>query len=257
MFLPYNIRMNKLLYSRNWLFLSKKDQKLLSTKKILLCGSGLGSFIAELLIRTGFTDITIADGDTVCLSNLNRQNYTIKDINQKKTKKLRLILKSINKRAKITAISKYLNATDLKKLIPKHDYVINTIDFDSDAFISCSNLCRKFKKTELFPTNLGFGGSVLILDKDCPTFEEYFKETDRLILKNKILNHLLEKAPDYMKKAFKIYKIKKNEFEPQLGISSFITAALVVSNLVKISKKTKTKTFPKCIVADFWKDYKS
>jgi sulfur carrier protein ThiS adenylyltransferase len=64
---------------------------------------GLGSNVAMLLVRTGFTRLTIIDKDAVDASNLNRQHYTLADIGKPKASCLKAALLSINPDTKITA----------------------------------------------------------------------------------------------------------------------------------------------------------
>ena len=233
------------LYSRNWLFISKKQQKKLKTTKILICGTGLGSVIAEVLLRTGIQNITIADGDCVELSNLNRQNFITKDIKINKAVALQKRLNEICPSAKITVVSKFLNKNDLVQLIPTSDIVVNTIDFDSSAFIECNNLCHKYKKHELFPTNLGFGGSVIFSPPKSQKIGDFFHEKNKNLLKMKIISHVLSKCSPKMKTWLKKYKSSNIAYDPQLGISSFVTAALLATIVVRIITKDKTlKQFP-------------
>ena len=61
-------------YSRNIPAVSAEDMETLRQSRILVAGcGGLGGFIIEYLARIGVGSLTVADGDTFCLSNLNRQ----------------------------------------------------------------------------------------------------------------------------------------------------------------------------------------
>lgn len=88
-------------YSRNRLYITEQEQEKIKNTPILLAGSGIGSNIAECALRFGFENITIVDGDTVELSNLNRQNYTEKNISEYKAEALYNRLKAINPIANI------------------------------------------------------------------------------------------------------------------------------------------------------------
>lgn len=238
------------LYSRNWLFIDHHAQKKLSGLRVLVCGSGLGSYIAEALLRTGVQNITVADGDKVELSNLNRQNYTSDEIGTNKAISLGARLRAIAGSANIEIIPKFLVTSDLNELIPKHDIVINTIDFDHPAFLTCSELCREKGVLELFPSNLGFGGSVIALNPRCATFRSYFKETDIATLKMGIIRHLLSDSPEYMKIALRKYVRSNMPYDPQLAISSFLTAALTAVIVVKLAKGEQIKMFPSFYYVD-------
>ena len=79
-----NIITMDIRYSRNRIYVTKEEQKIIKNYPIILAGSGIGSVIAECALRLGFENITIIDGDQVELSNLNRQNYTEDDISTDK-----------------------------------------------------------------------------------------------------------------------------------------------------------------------------
>lgn len=88
-------------YERNLYYVTAQEQEALKRTKIFLGGAGIGSYIAEAILRVGIENITIADGDKVELSNLNRQNYTSKDIGHYKAEVLSRRLLDINPNANI------------------------------------------------------------------------------------------------------------------------------------------------------------
>lgn len=57
------------------------------------------------------------DGDDVELSNLNRQNYVIKDINKPKVKQLYDRLKRINPSANIKVVTEFITEENLKDIL--------------------------------------------------------------------------------------------------------------------------------------------
>lgn len=233
-------------FSRNWLFIDKPVQDLLQKARVLVVGLGIGSYLSELLVRTGFSQLCLVDGDTVDLSNLNRQNYTAADVGEAKTKACLNRLKSINPKLNLKVVAEFADSSSLPDLIKECDYVINTIDFDAPIFTECTRLAVEFGKVELFPINLGFGGAVFIFDKDSSNFEKYFTGTsplkdqilDYIFSQSKISNELLAKVKQYYS--------RYNEFgyDPQLGVSSFLTSALLTANLVKLVAGETVKTFP-------------
>lgn len=241
--------MYKEFVSRNWLFIDKKEQLRIKNTRILVAGVGMGSFIAELLVRSGFEDIIIADGDTVSLSNLNRQNYTTENIGKNKARSLAKRLRLINKNVKLEVCEFYLKPNDLKEKIKKVDVVINTIDFDSKAFLSCHNLCKKYNKIEFFPINLGFGAAVCVNDKDSIPFQDFFRTKDSVKMKYQIIEESLKYMnsnslflDEYSKYKKKVLQ-NKVEYDPQMGISSFVASSIVVSLIIK-NHFNKLKTFP-------------
>jgi tRNA A37 threonylcarbamoyladenosine dehydratase len=242
------------LYSRNWLFIDATTQGKLGRVKILLCGSGLGSYVAELLLRTGIINMTVADGDRVELSNLNRQAYTTTEIGINKAEALCSRLRQINPSANITCLPVFLTAAHLRELIPTVDIVINTIDFDSEAFVECNSLCRTEGKIELLPVNLGFGGALIMGNDISPTFEHYFGTSKRDELKDCILEHLFDSATKEMKALFEEYKTNPKSYDPQLGVASFVNSAMVASTIAKTIMGLPVKTFPNFYMYDLFED---
>ena len=92
--------------------------------------TGVGSWCAESLIRTGITQLTMVDCDRVCITNVNRQLMaTSKNIGQVKTDALKERLLDINPDAQITAIQKKYseeNATEFD--LHTYDVIIDAID---------------------------------------------------------------------------------------------------------------------------------
>ncbi len=239
-------------YSRNLFFISTEIQKELATKTLLICGSGMGSLIAEMAIRTGFQKIIIADGDQVDLSNLNRQNFTNINIGENKAFALKERLLKINPQLEIECIEKYLIYDDLKLLISKSDFIINTIDFDSDAFLDCHKLCVKKKKIELFPINLGFGGGLIITQEGSPSWSNYFQTVNSGKLKGHLLNHIFKNGEfsQYSKGKFLEYQQRSFEHDPQMATATLSCSNLVLTALVQLCAGLQVKKFPEIIIHD-------
>lgn len=105
------------------------DVKKLSKYKMLIVGvGGVGSAAFEVLVRSGCTNITIADYDAYEESNLNRQlASSINTIGQKKVDVLEKYAKSINKNIIINKIDKYIdNSFEINK--GDYDYIIDACD---------------------------------------------------------------------------------------------------------------------------------
>jgi tRNA A37 threonylcarbamoyladenosine dehydratase len=60
--------------SRTELIVGRKNLERLKNAHVIVIGmGGVGSFAAEFICRAGVGEMTIVDGDTVDLSNCNRQ----------------------------------------------------------------------------------------------------------------------------------------------------------------------------------------
>lgn len=93
------------------IYLTDQDLKKIRRAWILIIGcGGLGSNIANMLIRTGFLNIVIVDFDVVELKNLNRQQFLPWDIGKKKVYILRRNLLKINKDANIIAVDEKIDS---------------------------------------------------------------------------------------------------------------------------------------------------
>lgn len=112
-----------------WLLDDKLDK--LKDKVILIIGlGGVGSYCLETLARTYFKKLIIVDGDTVDISNLNRQLMTnINNIGCYKTDVFEERIKKINPECEITKITEFITKSNLNLLFEQNpDYIIDCCD---------------------------------------------------------------------------------------------------------------------------------
>lgn len=98
---------------------------------ILIIGlGGVGSFAAEFLARAGVGHMTIVDGDTVDLSNTNRQLPAMHStVGKLKTEIMADRMRDINPDLALQVHSEFLTPKSVKELISKDfDYVFDCID---------------------------------------------------------------------------------------------------------------------------------
>lgn len=118
-------------FIRTELLLGEENIEKLLTKHVLIFGvGGVGSFVCEALARTGIKNFTIVDGDTVDISNLNRQLIaTNKTIGKYKVDVMKERILDINKDASITTIKDFLLPSSLdNNLFKSCDYIVDCID---------------------------------------------------------------------------------------------------------------------------------
>lgn len=99
--------------------------------KILLVGiGGVGGFTLECLVRSGFENITIIDGDTIDKSNLNRQIITNKNnIDKIKVEEASIRYLSINNNLNLKIINIFLTKENFNEYINEpYDYIIDACD---------------------------------------------------------------------------------------------------------------------------------
>lgn len=94
----------------------------------ILGAGGLGSNCAAHLVRSGFSNLVLADMDTVEASNLNRQHFTLAQIGRPKVLALRENLLAINPAARIEVHRLRLDAGNMPVLFAACDAVVEAVD---------------------------------------------------------------------------------------------------------------------------------
>ena len=105
-------------------------QSLNSTSVIIFGLGGVGSWVADSLIRSGIQRLTLVDSDTVCITNVNRQlQATTKNVGQSKVDELRKRLLELNPKATIETHLEVYEPGDADKFkLGQYDFVIDAID---------------------------------------------------------------------------------------------------------------------------------
>ncbi len=123
--------MNPNWLERTELLINAKGIQKLQKSTILIIGlGGVGSFAAEFLVRAGIGNLTIVDGDTIDVTNINRQlpalHSTIKKL---KVDVVAERLLDINPLLNLKKIPKFLAPQDAYDIVDKkYDYVLDCID---------------------------------------------------------------------------------------------------------------------------------
>lgn len=118
------------MYDRVINLIGPDNFDILSKKKILLVGvGGVGGFVFEALIRSGIKNITVYDGDTVEITNLNRQLVANLDtIGKYKSDIAVSKAKKINDDINVSGYNKFLDASNINDLDKDYDYIIDACD---------------------------------------------------------------------------------------------------------------------------------
>lgn len=105
-------------------------EKLRKINVLIIGLGGVGSFAAEFLVRAGVGKLTIADGDTVDLTNVNRQLPALHStVGQSKAALMGARLKDINPELELTVKESFYTPEFVKTLVLKEfDYVFDCID---------------------------------------------------------------------------------------------------------------------------------
>lgn len=99
--------------------------------KVLLFGvGGVGGYAAEALVRCGLGNLVVTDGDTVALSNLNRQIVALSStVGRYKAEVFAERAKEIDPEATVIANCTFFNAETADSFdFSAYDYVIDAVD---------------------------------------------------------------------------------------------------------------------------------
>lgn len=117
--------------SRTRLLLGEEGVRRLASARVLVAGvGGVGGYAAEILARTGVGHLTLADADTVSVSNLNRQLIAlIPDIGRSKTELFANRFREINPEIDVTTTDRFISADNVAELLDEgFDFVVDAID---------------------------------------------------------------------------------------------------------------------------------
>ena len=167
-------------YSRNILLKEigiKGQQKLLSSKVLVIGAGGLGSSAIMYLAAAGVGTIGIADKDKVELSNLNRQIiHNINSIGKNKTESAKNTIKNLNPDIQINIHNGFISSDSIKKLISEYDFIIDATDNFETKFL-INDTCVINKKPFSHAGVVGFQGQLMtyVPNKSC-CYRCVFKE---------------------------------------------------------------------------------
>lgn len=219
---------------RTELLIGSENVDKLSKASVLLFGvGGVGSYCAEALARAGVGKITLFDGDTVNLSNINRQLIALhSNIGKYKCDAARERILDINPDAEVNVFNEFYTRENADILdFSKYNYVADAIDMVSSKLIIIEKAHRanvpvisamgagnrldpaKFTVTDLFDT------------KDCPLAR---------VMRREVRKMGIDKLPVVFstETAFKKY----NNTEKIIGSISFAPASaglVMASEIIK------------------------
>ena len=116
---------------RTLLLIGSQQVDSLNGKHVLIVGlGGVGAYAAEQICRAGVGELTIADGDLIHETNINRQLVALhSSIGRPKSEYLAERLLDINPNLKLHVVQRYLRDDDMKTVLAQpYDYVVDAID---------------------------------------------------------------------------------------------------------------------------------
>ncbi len=122
---------------QNWLertslLLGNEKLEILRNANVLIVGlGGVGAYAAEMVARAGVGRMTIADADTVSLTNINRQLIALHStIGKSKADLMAERLRDINPEIELSVVNRFIKDDETDALLDSgtFDYVVDAID---------------------------------------------------------------------------------------------------------------------------------
>ncbi|MEG1589774.1 tRNA threonylcarbamoyladenosine dehydratase [Chryseobacterium sp.] len=124
--------MDKVWLERTELLIKEEGVEKLNKAAVLVVGlGGVGSFAAEFLARAGVGKMTIVDGDTVDITNINRQLPALHStVGKHKVDVVAERLMDINPNLELVKVNEFLNPERMAEILDggNFDYILDCID---------------------------------------------------------------------------------------------------------------------------------
>lgn len=151
-------------YSRNIILKEvggKGQKKLLESKVLIIGAGGLGSPAALYLAAAGVGTIGLADGDTVDLTNLQRQviHFT-KDVGARKADSAKEKIAQLNPDVDVKIHAEMVRAANAQEIITGYDFVIDGTDNFAAKFL-INDACVLLNKPYSHAGILRFNGQMM------------------------------------------------------------------------------------------------
>ncbi|MCM8625330.1 molybdopterin-synthase adenylyltransferase MoeB [Accumulibacter sp.] len=155
------------------------QQRLVDGRALVIGAGGLGSPAALYLASAGVGRLTVADGDTVDLTNLQRQIlHTDQRVGQPKAQSARIALNGVNPEVRVREVASRVAGDELAELVADADVVLDC----SDNFATrhaVNRACVERRKPLVSGAAIGFAGQLAVFDSrraDAPCYHCLFPE---------------------------------------------------------------------------------
>ncbi len=168
---------DKIRYSRMLSMpeISESEMEKLAEGRVLVIGAGaLGSLCSMYLAGAGVGHISIAEFDTIDISNLQRQLFY--ETSQAGVPKLDIIvkrIKALNPTIQITPIPKMITEKVAEELFPKYDFIVDATDNASSKSMT-DKVGQKSGSHYCIAGVVGFRGQVMSSSPGHISYSEIF-----------------------------------------------------------------------------------
>ena len=140
---------------------------------------GLGCPAALYLAASGIGRLTLADADTVDLTNLQRQIlYRTDSVGGKKVEEARKSLAALNPEVEVVPLAERVTAQAVDRLVAQADVVLDCSDNFATRHV-LNRACVKFSRPLVSGAAIRFDGQLMVFDlrsKDAPCYACLFPE---------------------------------------------------------------------------------
>ena len=140
------------------------QQRLLDARVLMIGAGGLGAPVALYLAASGVGRLTIADDDTVDLTNLQRQIVHFTDsIGKLKVDSARETLTRINPETVVTPLAERVASERLEQLVQEADVVVDCTDNFATRH-AINRACVRFSRPLVSGAGVRFDGQITVFD---------------------------------------------------------------------------------------------
>ncbi len=156
------------------------QEKLLAARALVIGAGGLGSPAAYYLASAGIGTLVLADGDTVDLTNLQRQIlHTTEAVGRPKAESGMQTLHHINPQCKVVAVTQRLQGEALDAEVARADVVLDCCDNFATRH-AVNRACVRHRVPLVSGAAIRFDGQIAVFDKrrdDAPCYHCLFPES--------------------------------------------------------------------------------
>lgn len=144
------------------------QEKILRSRALIIGAGGLGSPVACYLASAGVATLVIADGDSVDLTNLQRQIlHRTNSVGMSKVESAKRTLGEINPECQVIGLHAHLNEHGLEGEVAQADIVLDCCDNFATRH-AVNRACVKHSKPLVSGAAIRFDGQVAVFDSRLP-----------------------------------------------------------------------------------------
>ena len=170
----------RLRYARNISVdsIGEEGQRKLLASSVFILGCGaLGSVVATYLAGAGIGRLTIADYDTIDITNLQRQtHYSEADAGKSKAAVLASHLRDLNSGITVETVETLVTEAKACELFKGHNFIIDASD-NPDTKYMIDSVCESLSLPYCIAGVLGFGGQVMTHTEGTARYRDFFPDS--------------------------------------------------------------------------------